>query len=144
MRKSKAPRFIAVLIFTMRSCDRTPCIKITYPADSSTVSQNEIVTGEAQNIPEDKSAWVVIIYTPDEMYLPNHTPVQMMENDEWKSEVEIGASSDRGKDFYIAAYLLDSLAVDELHKKFSAPDFYGTEIMPKSAVLCDKVIVKRN
>lgn len=135
--------FISISIFTLRFINNSTYIEINYPNNNSFVTINETVRGTSENIPINKSIWIVIITLSPERYFPNHTPVQKNENGEWSSEITIGSSADDGKEFYIATYMLDSIAVKELKNNFNRIDFDGLERMPNNAVLYNKIIVKR-
>jgi hypothetical protein len=121
----------------------TISIEITYPTDKDSVSIIETIKGKSENIPVDKSLWIVVSSFSPEIYFPKHSPVQINPNGEWSTVDTIGSSADLGKYFYISAYLLDNLAVKDLERSFSQPVFAGLVKMPQGSVSYYKIIVKR-
>jgi hypothetical protein len=111
--------------------DSDPQIEIKCPIDGSVVSMIEEISGESKNIPSNKQIWIVIKDSLTGYYFPNHSQVQIMNDDgEWKDNISIGATSDIAKCFYISSGLMDSSAVKGLQRNISPNTYSGLDRIP--------------
>ena len=119
-------------------------IKIKHPLDSGLVNSQETVRGESRNIPADHKIWVVVYSYSDRIFYPHHHNAEIEGKGNWGSlEVNIGASTDYGRDFDLICLLADQDAQQEFMRYAESTESHGMVSLPKGAKKYHQVRVKR-
>jgi len=119
-------------------------IKIKHPLDGGLVNSQEAVRGESRNIPADYKIWVVVYSYSDRVFYPHHQNAETDVKGNWGSlELNIGASTDYGKDFDVICLLADQDAQQEFMRYAESTESSGMETLPKGATKYHQVKVKR-
>jgi hypothetical protein len=119
-------------------------IKIKHPLDGGLVNSQEVVRGESRNIPADHKIWVVVYSYSDRAFYPHHQNAETDAKGNWGSlEVNIGASTDDGKDFDVICLLADQDSQQEFMRYAESTESSGMETLPKGATKYNQVKVRR-
>jgi hypothetical protein len=119
-------------------------IKIKNPPGGGLVDSQEAVKGESRNIPADHKIWVVVYSYPDRIFYPHRQNAETDPKGDWGSlEVNIGASTDYGKDFDLICLLADQDAQQAFMRYAESTESHGMETLPKGATRYHQVKVKR-
>lgn len=127
----------------------TPTVKITTPANGTTVSKTATVQGTAQNIPTSQTVWL-ILYPPNvKLYYPTASAVTVSQSGTWQTTLTIGGANDTGQPFDIITYIVDQTGKDALVaynqdiEKNHPGDYPGMAQLPSGLTEGNRVTVIR-
>jgi hypothetical protein len=139
---------VALLVFFVAGYFSPVDLTVTYPSAGSNVGIAEVVRGTSQNIPNDKSIWVLVFIPQLDRYYPMQNPPLIQSNGDWSCLTTIGGSNDNGV-FGIVAVLADKTAQDafDSYNKNSAENsiYPGilTQDLPPGLTVYQRVNVTR-
>lgn len=122
-------------------------IKITQPADGSTVVQTQTVKGTSQNLPDGQVIWVVA--STDGSFYPQNDAAVMQADGKWSAITYLGKQppEDAGRAFEIFAVLADKQAQAAFNNYLSMArgksNSPGLGRLPPGAQVYDQVSVTR-
>jgi hypothetical protein len=128
-----------------------PFLKITYPVDASSVSQNEAVSGVSKNIPTGQQIWVIVYAHEANQFYPISS-IDTQPNGNWSSIITIGEANDSGYSFDIIVALANQDAQNQINaykiyakNNYSTNDSYpGMSELPSGLVTYDRITVTRS